>query len=265
MWIAQISDPPLRPRGVLYQNTVDSNGMFATALAQINALDPPADLVLLTGDIVDEGQPSEYGMARELLSVIKAPLRIIPGNHDEPSALRIAFSDHGYLPPSGAFNYVDEASGPVRIVALDVTRPGLHHGDMDDDTLTWVEGVLARDPGRPTLIMMHQPPFTCGVPYLDRYCCRGGHRLATVIARYPAVERIVCGHVHRQMQLRFAGTLLCTAPSTTTAIALRPLPAAEPASFIEPPGFLLHHWNADTGLLTHSIPIGSFPGPFPFA
>jgi hypothetical protein len=67
------------------------------------------------------------------------------------------------------------------------------------------------------------------------------------------------------MQLRFAGTLLCTAPSTTTAIALRPFPTAKPASFIEPPGFLLHHWKADTGFLTHSVPIGAFPGPFPFA
>ena len=265
MWIAQISGPYLRPRGTLYKNVVDSNGMFAAALEQINALHPSADLVLLTGDIVDEGQPSEYRMACELLADIKVPVRIIPGNHDERSALRAAFCDHDYLPPNGPLNYVDDASGPVRIVALDVTLPGLHHGYVDDETLNWLDGVLARDPSRPTLIMMHQPPVACGVPYLDAYCCRGGHRLAAVIARYPAVERIVCGHVHRQMQLRFAGTLLCTAPSTTTAIALRPFPAAKPASFIEPPGFLLHHWKADTGLLTHSIPIGSFPGPFPFA
>jgi len=46
---------------------------------------------------------------------------------------------------------------------------------------------------------------------------------------------------------------------------LRPYATAEPASFIEPPGFLLHHWKPGTGLLTHSIPIGAFPGPLPFA
>jgi 3',5'-cyclic-AMP phosphodiesterase len=265
MWIAQISDPHLRPHGTLYKDTVDSNAMFATAIQQINALHPPADLVLLTGDIVDEGQPSEYMTASELLSAIKAPLRIIPGNHDERSVFRATFRDHSYLPPNGPLNYVDDLSGPVRIVALDVTLPGSHHGNVDDDTLIWLDAVLASDPNRPTLIMMHQPPFACGVPYLDEYWCRGGDRLAAVIVRYPAVERIVCGHVHRQMQLRFAGTLLCTAPSTATAIALQPYPTAEPASFIEPPGFLLHHWKADTGLLTHSIPIGAFPGPFPFA
>jgi 3',5'-cyclic-AMP phosphodiesterase len=220
MWIAQVSDTHIRPHDVLYQGTVDSNAMFATAVRQINALDPLPDLVLLTGDIVDEGQPAEYAMARELLSVLQVPLRIIPGNQDERSACRAAFRDHVYLPVTGQFSYVDDRSGPVRIVALDVTLPGRHHGEVGDDALRWLDGVLASDRDRPTLLMMHQPPFACGVPYIDKYCCRGGDRLATVIARYPAVERIVCGHVHRQMQLRFAGTVLCTAPSTTTAIAL---------------------------------------------
>jgi Icc protein len=67
------------------------------------------------------------------------------------------------------------------------------------------------------------------------------------------------------MQLRFAGVLLCTAPSTTTAIALRLSENAEPASFLEPPGFLLHQWRPSVGLITHFAPIGSFPGPMPFA
>ncbi|MGO8918046.1 MAG: phosphodiesterase [Stellaceae bacterium] len=265
MWIAQISDTHIRPAGVLYQRVADSNAMVAAAIGQINALDPLPDLVLLSGDIVDEGRPAEYAMARQLLATLTAPLRIIPGNHDDRSACRAAFHDHAYLPASGPFNYVDDRSGPVRIVALDVTLPGQHHGEVDDDALSWLDGVLASDRERPTLLMMHQPPFACGVPYLDQYWCRGGERLAAIVARYPAVERIVCGHVHRQMQLRFAGTVLCTAPSTVTAIALQPRPDARPASFLEPPGFLLHHWQADRGLLTHSVPIGAFPGPFSFA
>ena len=32
---------------------------------------------------------------------------------------------------------------PVRVVALDVTLPGRHHGDVDDDALRWLDGVLA--------------------------------------------------------------------------------------------------------------------------
>jgi 3',5'-cyclic AMP phosphodiesterase CpdA len=113
--------------------------------------------------------------------------------------------------------------------------------------------------------MLHQPPFLSGIPYIDTYACLNGHRLAQVVARYPAVERIVCGHIHRSMQLRFGGSLLCTAPSTTTAIALALDENAQEASYLEPPALLLHHWKPDTGLITHWVPIGTFPGPMPFA
>ena len=87
--------------------------------------------------------------------------------------------------------------GPVRIVALDVTLPGLHHGAVSEEGAAWLDRVLAAEPTRPTIVMMHQPPFDTGMPYLDPYSCRDGQRLAAVVARHPQVERIVCGHVHR--------------------------------------------------------------------
>src|SRR4029077_15238650 len=135
--------------------------------------------------------------------------------------------------------------GAVRIVALDVTVPGLHHGVVEEAAVAWLEGVLASEPRRPTIIMMHQPPFDSGVPYLDAYHCREGERLAKVVSRHPCVERIVCGHVHRFMQVRFGGTMLCTSPSTATAIALQLRANAKPASHVEPPACLLHHWRPD--------------------
>ena len=111
---------------------------------------------------------------------------------------------------------------------------------------------------------MHHHPFRSGIHYVDDYVCNDGHRLAEIVARYPAVQRIACGHVHRFMTLRFGGTLLCTAPSTTTALALQLFPEAETQSYIEPPAFLLHHWTEATGLVTHWVPIGTFEGPYLF-
>lgn len=269
MLIAQLSDPHIRPRGALYQGVVDSNAMFAAAIAQVNAFNPAIDLVLLSGDIVDEGQPAEYEMARALLSELRVPYLVIPGNHDGGfaaghAAFRAAFQDHAYLPAAHPFHYAVEA-GPLRILALDVTLPGLHHGLIDSARLAWLEQALAQEPQWPSIVMLHQPPFACGIPYLDKYWCEGGDGLAELLARYRSVERVLCGHVHRFMQLRFGGTLLCTAPSTATAIALQLDPAAKPRSYIEPPAFLLHHWRPETGLITHFVPVGDFPGPYPFA
>jgi 3',5'-cyclic AMP phosphodiesterase CpdA len=265
MWIAQISDPHLRPHRMLYNGVVDSNAALEAAIRQINALNPLPDLVLLTGDVAEHGEPAEYDVARDILAGLQPRLLVIPGNHDDRAAFRDAFHDYRYLPAQGPLHYVDNAAMPVRVVALDVTVPGLHHGEVDAAGLGWLEGVLTSAPDRPTIIMMHQPPLQTDVPYLDKYRCFGAERLAQVVSRFPAVERVLCGHVHRHMLMRFAGTLLCTAPSTATAIALRPWAEATPASFIEPPGFLLHHWRPGHGMLTHSVPIGAFPGPFPFA
>ncbi|WAC25696.1 phosphodiesterase [Ancylobacter sp. SL191] len=264
MLIAHLSDPHLRPPGVLYQGLVDSNAMFVAALDHLARLEPRPDLVLLSGDLVDDGTPEEYAHARVLLAGIGLPLLAIPGNHDEREAFRAAFADHPHLPDTGPLHFAVGDHGPVRIVAVDVTVPGDHHGDFDAAAEDWLEARLAAEPERPTLVMMHQPPFESGIACIDDYNCRGGDRLAAVLARHPQVERLLCGHIHRSMQLRFGGTLLLTAPSTTTAIALRLVPEAEAASFVEPPALLLHQWRPGTGLVTHHVPIGRFPGPFDF-
>ena len=265
MLIAQLSDPHVRPEGVLYQGVVDSNAMFAAAIAQVNALDPRPELVLLSGDLVDQGEPAEYAMLRLLLRALAVPALVIPGNHDEREAFRAAFEDHAYLPGAGAMNYAVGDRGPVRIVALDVTLPGLHHGAVDEQGARWLDATLACEPDRPTIVMMHQPPFESGVSYLDDYLCRDGGRLSAVVSHHGQVERVVCGHVHRFMHMRFGGTMLCTAPSTATAIDLQLCRDAKPSSHVEPPAMLLHHWRPGVGLITHFVPIGVFPGPYPFA
>ena len=264
MLIAQFSDLHLRPVGQLYKGRADSNAMFAAALRQLDQLDVAPDLVLLSGDLVDEGSAAEYATVRHLLQTVRPPVVAIPGNHDDPAGFRACFAGNPHVAPHGPLHVVADEYGPVRIIGLDVTVSGHHHGDMDDAACAWLDARLREEPQRPTIIMLHQPPFDSGIPYIDVYKCRRGERLAAIVSRHPQVERILCGHIHRAMLLRFGGTLLQTAPSTTTAIALRLAPDAEPASFIEPPAFLLHHWRPGTGLVSHTVPIGAFPGPFPF-
>lgn len=263
MLIAQLSDPHVCAPGTLYQGLVDSNAMFAAAIRRLATLDPAPDLVLLTGDITEHAAPEEYRLARQLMAEIRQPILAIPGNHDEREAFRAAFADMGYLPATGPLHFARK-HGPLRIIGLDISVPGQHHGDFNDATAAWLEATLAADPDRPTLIMLHQPPIETGIGFIDTYRCFNGERLAAIVARYPAVERILCGHVHRHMSLRFGGTLLQIAPSTTTAIALRLAPGAEPASYVEPPALLLHHWRADEGMVTHHVPINPGEGPLPF-
>lgn len=264
MLIAQLSDPHLCAPGTFYQGLVDSNAMFEAAIRRLAALDPAPDLVLLSGDVTEHAAPEEYRLARHLLAGIRQPVLAIPGNHDEREAFRAAFGDLGYLPVDGPLHFVAGGHGPVRVIGLDISVPGHHHGDFDAATAAWLEAALAAEPERPTLIMLHQPPIETGIRFIDTYRCFNGERLAAIVARYPAVERVLCGHVHRHISRRFGGSLLQTAPSTTTAIALRLAPGAEPASYLEPPAMLLHHWRPDVGMVTHHLPVEPGAGPLPF-
>lgn len=264
MLIAQLSDLHVRPKGQLYQGVVDSNGMLATAIRHLHQLDRRPDLVLLTGDLVDEGQAGEYAHARELLAELTIPYLVIPGNHDDRENFRAAFADHAYLPLAGPMHYCSDQH-PVRIVALDSTVPGLHHGDIAREGLDWLESTLAANTVKPTLVMLHHPPFACGIPYLDLYRYMKPEPLAEILSAYSNIPLVVCGHVHRPMVRRWAGTVVCACPSTTTEIALRLASGAKPASFMGPPACMLHLWDETHGMVSHTSYVGNFAGPYPFA
>lgn len=267
MLIAQFSDTHVRPRGTLYQGVTDSNADLACAIAHMQTLDRQPDVVLFSGDLTDYGEPDEYSVFLDLLEPVKQPCLLIPGNHDKVANLRRALRTrpgYQYVPDNGPLHYcIDDY--PVRIVALDCTVRGKHHGNLDSASLDWLSQTLHSNQTRPTVVMLHHPPFTCHIPYMDQYRYINDDPLATVIASAPNVEMLVCGHLHRVMMRRWAGTMICSCPSTTTEIALQLDPAATDASFIGPRGYLLHHWSDPGGLLTHVVNTGEADGPYPFA
>lgn len=259
MLIAQISDMHVKHAGKLAYGRVDTLPMLAQAVAHLNRLDPAPDVVLLTGDLVDEGSDGEYARLRQALAPLKQKLYVIPGNHDERSALRRAFADHAYLPRDGAYLHYVVDEHAVRLIGLDTLIPGKVGGAMDAARCAWLDARLAEAPDRPTLIFMHHPPFTMGIDHLDRFQLEGADRLGAVVQRHPQVERIVCGHAHRSVALRWYGTTISVCPSTAHQFTLDLRPAAPAIWSFEPPGFQLHHWRPGTGLLTHTVQIGEFP------
>jgi 3',5'-cyclic-AMP phosphodiesterase len=263
MLIAQISDIHVCSEGQLYKGVANSNQMLIDAIDHLHKLDVRPDLVLVTGDLVDEGRIEEYAMAVTLLNRLQIPYFVMPGNHDHRENLVAAFAKHHYLPRRGPLHYcVDDY--PVRIVALDCCPPGQHFGAIDQAGLNWLETTLGTHTDRPTLILMHHPPFASGIGYLDEYRYLNPEPLKAIIERYRNIDAILVGHVHRSMVNRWAGTVVLSCPSTTTEIALQLRPDAKPQSFIGPPACMLHYWKNGQGLVSHTSHIGQYDGPFNF-
>ncbi len=167
------------------------------------------------------------------------------------------FANHAYLPRNGDFVQYTVEDWPLRLVALDTLVPGESGGRLCAERLAWLETRLAERPERPTFVFMHHPPFATGIASMDAMGLDGIDALAAVIRRHLQVERIACGHLHRTIVRRFAGTVACTCPATAHQIALDLPPAQRLAAVMEPPACLLHLWMGDTdGLVTHVSLIG---------
>jgi 3',5'-cyclic AMP phosphodiesterase CpdA len=257
MIIAQISDLHVQPAGAKAYGIVDTNQFLRAAVQQLNRLRPQPDLVVATGDLVDERTQAEYEMLRELLAPLQAPLYFVMGNHDDRTAFRRMFPDLPYMPATGFVQYVLE-DYPLRIIVLDTLVDGEGYGNMDAERLGWLAARLAENPEKPTLIFMHHPPFATGMQSMDQLRCQGHEALAALISQYPNIVRVACGHLHRSIQTVWAGTLGSIAPSVAHQVALK-LQADQPPAFVmEPPGFHLHLWHPETGLVTHTAFVGEF-------
>jgi len=261
--LAQVSDLHVKAQGQLSYGVVDTSGMLRACVRHVLSLEQQPDAIVLTGDLTDRGLPEEYVLLRELLAPLAMPLYLMPGNHDERETLRTAFPEHAYLRQSPEFVQYAIDDHPLRLVALDTLIPGESGGELCEQRIGWLDRMLARAPGKATVVLMHHPPFRTLVEHMDKHELRNQQALAAVISRHPQVQAILCGHVHRPIETRFAGTIASTAPSAAHQIALD-FGGDAPLRFVmEPPAYRLHAYTPESGLVSHTAYVGEFAGPYP--
>lgn len=265
MLIAQISDLHIRPEGEKANRVVDTNRMARDCVDHILGMEIAPDVVLATGDLADRGTAAEYAVLRDILAPLPMPVYLIPGNHDDRAAMRDAFPDDAYLTQDGEFLHYAIDDHPVRLIGLDTLVPGKGHGELCQTRLDWLDARLEERRGHPVVIFMHHPPFPTGLAAMDSINCRNGAALEALVMKHPNVERVLAGHHHRPIQIRWAGTIGSVAPSPAHQVHLNLDPASENSRLImEPPGFHLHVWQAGAGLMTHMVYVGAFDGPYNF-
>src|SRR5258708_37197441 len=263
MLIAQMTELHIRPPGQLAYGRVDTAAMLRAAIAHLTAECPAPDALLWTGGLVDAGGAAEYALLRELLAPVRCPVYLIPGNHDDRAALRAAFADHAYMPPDGFIQYVIDDHA-VRLIGLDTLVPGEGGGTLCAARLAWLAAQLDAAPTRPTVVFLHHPPFATGIAHMDKIGLADAAPFAALIRRHPQVERVLARHLHRPIQARWAGTLASTAPAPCHQVVLDLDPAGASAFVMEPPGYQLHRYTPDAGIVSHTVTLRRYAGPYPF-
>lgn len=217
--IAHLSDTHyLGGKRPLY-GKLDTDRTLARALEQLERSGINPGAIVVTGDLADLGEPDAYQRLRgELEPVAKrmgSQLIWVMGNHDERGAYAAALfgGDPDDVTPQDRVYDVDG----LRIVALDSSVPGYHHGELTDEQLSWLEEVLAVPAAHGTLLALHHPPIPTPIEIMAIIELQDQQKLADVI-RGTDVRGILAGHLHYSTHSTFAGVPVSVASATCYTI-----------------------------------------------
>ena len=240
--IAHLSDPHIDSGQRSFERT-------RAVMDYLEDLPGDLDAVLVTGDIADHALPAEYERARTLLTS-RHPVMICPGNHDDRAAFREFLLGR---PPSGApVNQVHRTADFV-IALCDSSVPGKNEGYLEDETLAWLEDVLAQTEA-PVLVGFHHPPALLHAPFVDGIRQFGAERLAALTDRHPHLAAFLCGHAHTAAATTFAGRPLLVAPGVVSTLRLPCERRAHPEDHVhldQPPALAFHVLDDEGRLTTH--------------
>ena len=248
--ILHLSDTHLlagnRPLGGRY----DTAANLARTLEAVERLEIRPDALVFTGDLTDLGEPEAYAALRAAVLPVaerlRAPVVWVSGNHDERPALRrdLLGLEATEEPVTGVWDL-----GGLRLIALDTSVPGWHHGDLDRTQLEWLRDILSTPAPLGTILAMHHPPLPSHIPLFDILELRDQGRLAEAIAGTD-VRAILAGHLHYSTSGTFAGIPVSVAAATCYTMNLT-RPAVEVNGMDAGQSFHLVHVYDDT--ITHSV------------
>lgn len=255
--LLHLSDTHLRAQGALLYDSVDSEAYLARALGAIEASGVRPDAIVFTGDLADHGEAQAYQRIHDLVGPLAERLEArviwVMGNHDDRAAFREHLLTHPGDDPVAPVDRVDELDG-LRIVTLDTTVPGSHHGEVSDGQLRWLAAELATPAPLGTILAMHHPPVPSVLDLAASVELRDQRRLAEVL-RGSDVRAVLAGHLHYSTFATFAGIPVSVASATCYTQDLTvPVGGTRPRDGAQ--GFNLVHVYDDT--VVHSVvPLGA--------
>lgn len=248
--ILHLSDTHLLAGDRLLGGRYDAGAHLRRTLTAAEATGVRPDAVVFTGDLTDLGEPDAYRALRAEVEPwaarLGAPVVWVAGNHDERPALRAGLLDAD--PTQEPVTGVWDLDG-LRLIALDSTVPGWHHGDLDSAQLEWLRAELAEPAPLGTILALHHPPLPTHIPFFDILELRDQSGLAAAIAGSD-VRAILAGHLHYSTSGTFAGV-----PVSVSAASCYTMDLAAPSDEVNGMDagqsfHLVHVWD-DT--ITHAV------------
>ena len=167
-----------------------------------------ADLVALTGDLIQDNTAAAYGHCRDLLGDLGLPIHCVPGNHDVRGMMRDEL-------PNPPFSYCDATEyGDWLVVGIDSCAAGRAGGIVTDEEITRMKAMIASGGTAHVLVCLHHPPVPVGSKWLDSVGLDNGDQLLSELAGIGRIRVALFGHVHQVYDAEHNGIRIVGTPST---------------------------------------------------
>ena len=211
--VLHLTDPHLfaDPVGSL-RGTVTYASLSAV-LAHYRAGGWHADLVVATGDLIQDDSRQAYEHFRKLLGSLDLPVYCVPGNHDRRGLMQAELS----APP---FYYCDTVeSGGWLIAGIDSCVDDQAGGSVSDAEFARLDDAIAASDAGHVMVCLHHPPVAVGSKWLDTVGLDNGEAVLAHLARSGKIRLAISGHVHQDYEADHAGIRIIATPSTCSQFA----------------------------------------------
>lgn len=207
----------------------DPGATLKLAVDAINALPVQPQFVIHTGDVTHLSKPAQFDAARLILQSLRAPLVVIPGEHDVigNDGLKAYFQNFARKDaPKGWFSFDMGGAHFVAIVnVFDFEKMGL----IGSEQLDWIrQDLAAQKKSTPIVVFGHVPLYTVYEPW--GWLTEDGGKVVAMLQRFDNVT-VLNGHIHQILEhsegnIRFRTAAGTAYPQPAPGTAAAPGPVA---------------------------------------
>ena len=228
----QISDSHI---GFKQAANPDVAATLKASIDAINALPKQPAFVVHTGDVTHLSKPEQFAAAKELLSTLKAPLIVLPGEHDFIGSDPRGFSE--VFPSGAATMWRSWDAGGIHYVKLVNVFNFETMGLLGNDQLTWLRRDLAdQKRSTPVVVFTHVPLYALYPKW--GWTTQDGAQALSMLAPFDRVT-VLNGHIHQVVRHQ-EGTITFASANATAYPQPAPGSAPKPGPVTLPHDALLH-------------------------
>ena len=190
MKIIQLTDLHLVPEGQKIHE-IDPGQRLEQALANIKLRHPDLDLLVITGDLCNEGDTPSYRLLRELLEKYQLNRQLVLGNHDQREPFRGVFPETA-IDPNGFIQSKIQSGGNVYLF-LDTLQEGQVAGSYCEKRQDWLRNELKSHSNDHVYVFLHHPPFKVGMKEMDNCNLADGEILGEILNSHANIKHLFCG------------------------------------------------------------------------